>query len=126
MQINTFVRYNFLVDLYVARLDTTNEVTVYVADELNMSVNIVSGRQQTIMFTQRAVEFGARLVNVRNPHGELLFQVDGVSYDMHVHSNDPVIDVYGNIVGYRQVLREPQPVITNMKDLEPDDEELPV
>ena len=113
MKLNTFVRYNFLVDYYVPRIDTTNDVQVYVLGQEDLNVSIVSSRQQTTMFTKMGLEYGARLLNVRNPRGQQLFVtiVDNVpeQYPMHVHSNVPEVDVYGNIVGYRQVLREAQP-----------------
>lgn len=121
MQINTLVRYNFTADYLVPRINTDNEVTVYVVDTLAMPVAIVSGRQQTIMFTKVGVEYGSKVQNVKNPRGILLFTVPsdtGIQqYDMYVHANDPVIDVYGNIVGYRQVLRAAQPVLTDLKEL---------
>lgn len=128
MKLNTFVKYNFLVDLYVPRLMIENETTVYALQARDFPVSIVSGRGQTTMFTRVGIEYGSRLLNVRNPRGILLFTVPDEGgpeqYDMHVHSNDPVVDVYGNIVGYRQVLREPQPALTNVKELEPGEETL--
>lgn len=122
MKVNTFVKYNFLADIWVIRNDPNNDVTSYYLLNSDMQVAMVSGRQSTTMFTRGGLEFGSRIKNVRNPRGQKLFAIPtqpGVppeEYDMHVHSNDPVIDVYGNIVGYRQVLRKPQPTITDIKE----------
>lgn len=119
MKLNTFVKYNFTADLYVPRSQNDSEGSILYEFQENIKCSIVSGRQQSSMFTSGPIEYGARLLEVKNPRGELIFFniVDEAveQYDIHVHSNEPVIDVYGNIVGYRQMLRRPQPLLTDVR-----------
>lgn len=121
MIINTLLKYNFTADIYVPRIDINNSQTIYMLlpNNTNVRVNVVSGRTQTTMFTKDAVEYGARILQVRNPEGRLLFVEGGTNgeeeYQVHVHTVLPVVDIYGTITGYRSVLRRPQPVLTDVK-----------
>ena len=133
MKINTMLKYDFVGDVYIPRIQSTGSETVYVLFAENQAVpmSIVSNRQTITMFTEKPVELGSRLLQVRNPEGRMLF-VEGLTgsqsgeeeYDVYVHAVLPVVDIYGTITGYRSTLRRPQPTLTNVKTMTPEDEAL--
>ena len=74
--------------------------------------NVVGGRNQSYMQTPEPLPYAARIRNAVDQRGNLLFEEGGESYDVFVNSNEPVIDIYGIVVGYRQLLRRTSPRVT--------------
>lgn len=130
MIMNTMLKYDFIADIYVPRIDTRNSQTVYVLypENTQMPSKIVSNRQTITMYTKGPLEMASRVLQVKNPEGRMLFvegltgAVDGEEeYEVYVTAVLPVVDVFGTITGYRSTLRRLQPTLTNIKPLPEDD-----
>lgn len=70
---------------------------------------IVSGRQQTYLFTDDALFMGDQLREVKDADGQPVFIVGTYEYPVYVHNSSPVVDIYGRVTGYRHVLRDYAP-----------------
>jgi len=110
MKLNTFAKYQWTAELWMPTvLNDANGTIVYVFDR-NVSFNLANGTTQTYFYSKEPINYEGVIRKVRNPKGEAPFLVEGVDTDMYVTSSDPIVDIYGNVTGYKQIIRRNKPV----------------
>lgn len=85
-----------------------NTTTNYTYSE-DIKGTIVSGRQQTYLFTDEPLGVGDQLRLVHDAEDKPVFSNGGIEYNVYVHNSTPVVDIYGRVTNHRQVLRDTAP-----------------
>lgn len=111
MRINTFRRYRFSLDVWEPVVANDTNGTLSFEYSRTVPVSVVSGLSRTYAYSEESLPFSGMVRNVKNPYGESVFVSDGQEYDMFVFSSEPMIDVYGDVTGYRATLRRNPPAI---------------
>lgn len=108
---STMFRFKHTYSVYAPQIIQVggNDAVKYVkfSDGIGMLTSVVGNA--TGIVTDNPIPIGWVVRNVKDTNGNLVFKVNGSTYDMYVHSSEPQLNAYGTLIGWKHSLRNQPP-----------------
>lgn len=108
MRIDTVFKYHFPFEYWTLAADMEGD-TNYVLKSEGVGFMLPAGPNSLTLITQTQMAIPMQVRNIRDRSGNVVTQVDGAEYPMYVHSAEPVLDPFSNVVAWRHTLRRNPP-----------------
>lgn len=108
MRLDTVIKFYFPFEYWVLTADN-NGNTDYAFSYEAKGMMMPGQSQSLYLLTKDQMRIGMQVNNLRDRSGAVITQVGGEQYPMYIHSAEPQLDPFSNVIAWRHTLRRELP-----------------